>query len=314
MALIGNRSVLNKSPGRFLSGTVASGDRSSFNKHGMCRSAFQAFSPLSAMPNGARSPIAWVMAKTNGGMSSSREASLSLAATGAAVMGLPSSGSAAISIAVADLVGQLISSGSGTASFSIYTNTPQLTALISGSGSANISVTTNSPVLGAIGWCNGSANISVTAGPATAYPLDDTPQTCSGSATISITGSLVPYAVGHMSGSTASSTELTPQSIAQSVWGSVATESNTAGTMGSKLNTASSGGVDMEALAASVWAHAIEYGYSAEEVLKIISATLAGDATGLEGPAPTFTAIDGSRQRVSATYLNGVRTVTLDAA
>ena len=55
MALIGNRSVLNKTPGRFLNAGVAT-FRSEFNKHGMQRSA--AFSPLSAMPNGHLAPSA----------------------------------------------------------------------------------------------------------------------------------------------------------------------------------------------------------------------------------------------------------------
>ena len=51
-------------------------------------------------------------------------------------------------------------------------------------------------------------------------------------------------------------TELSPQGLAQAVWNSLATEYNTSGTMGKKLNTASSGGVDMNALAQAVW----EYG------------------------------------------------------
>ena len=43
MALIGNRSVLLKSPGRFLSGTVASIERSNFNKPGMMVGRFETF-------------------------------------------------------------------------------------------------------------------------------------------------------------------------------------------------------------------------------------------------------------------------------
>jgi hypothetical protein len=44
--------------------------------------------------------------------------------------------------------------------------------------------------------------------------------------------------------------------LAQAVWGAIASSNNEAGTMGAKLNTASSGGVDMGALAQAVW----EYG------------------------------------------------------
>ncbi len=43
--------------------------------------------------------------------------------------------------------------------------------------------------------------------------------------------------------------------VAQAVWGAVATMYNIPGTMGNKLNTASSGGVDTEALAEAVWSY-----------------------------------------------------------
>ena len=57
MALIGNRSVLHKSPGRFLAGTIASGERSNFSKGGMVASRFQAMSRiLGGIPTGHLSP------------------------------------------------------------------------------------------------------------------------------------------------------------------------------------------------------------------------------------------------------------------
>ena len=70
MALIGNRSVLHKSPGRFLAGTIASGDRSNFNKHGMCRNAYQAYDAKEPTPSGYRPPYCWIMAQADGGMAS----------------------------------------------------------------------------------------------------------------------------------------------------------------------------------------------------------------------------------------------------
>jgi len=51
-------------------------------------------------------------------------------------------------------------------------------------------------------------------------------------------------------------TELSPESLARSVWDAVAAQYNDAGTMGAKLNTASSGGVDLNALAQAVWEYA----------------------------------------------------------
>jgi hypothetical protein len=71
--LIGNRSVILKSPGRFLNGTSTAGAgigvmRSAFTQHGMVRNSFQAYSAVSALPNGYRSPAAWVQPKTAGGL------------------------------------------------------------------------------------------------------------------------------------------------------------------------------------------------------------------------------------------------------
>lgn len=51
-------------------------------------------------------------------------------------------------------------------------------------------------------------------------------------------------------------TELSPENLARSVWEAIASEYNDTGTMGNKLNTASSGGVDMNALAQAVWEYA----------------------------------------------------------
>lgn len=48
-------------------------------------------------------------------------------------------------------------------------------------------------------------------------------------------------------------TELSPEGLANAVWSSLAAQYNDAGTMGNKLNTASSGGVDLSALAEAVW-------------------------------------------------------------
>lgn len=48
-------------------------------------------------------------------------------------------------------------------------------------------------------------------------------------------------------------TELSPENLARAVWEAIASEYNDTGTMGNKLNTASSGGVDMTALSQAVW-------------------------------------------------------------
>jgi hypothetical protein len=50
-------------------------------------------------------------------------------------------------------------------------------------------------------------------------------------------------------------TGLTTSNVGPAVWGALASANNEDGTMGNKLNTASSGGVDLNALADAVWEH-----------------------------------------------------------
>lgn len=60
-------------------------------------------------------------------------------------------------------------------------------------------------------------------------------------------------ALAHVSANITQSTDLSPESIATSVWNSIATEFNQTGTFGSKLNLASSGGIDYDTLVNSIW-------------------------------------------------------------
>ena len=273
MALVGNRSVLHKSPGRFLNGGVAI-LRSSFNKYGMQRNAYQAFSPIAATPNGHLAPSAWVMPKTGGGMSSFNAAKATITGSGLAVGGITTTGAASLTITPNTPAAQLISSGEGSASISLTTNTPLLTASIGGTGSAAISITTNVPTLGAEASGSGAATISISAAPALIYPLDDSSPLRTGTATMTFSGTLTPYAIGQMSGSTVDSGVLTSDGISDAVWSKV-----------------------------------IEAGFSADQILRIIAAHAAGAATGLEGANPQFTGLDGATLRIDGAYSAGTRTI-----
>lgn len=210
--LIGNRSVLHKSPGRFLAGTVACTDSSGWCKPGMLRAA--AYPALAGIPVGYYRG-SWFLPKTAGAMSSAYNARVGVSASGLAVGGVTAIGSASISFPVADAAGQLIASGSGSASIAFSTNTPLLTASIGGAGSASFSLSA-SGAPGAKASGGGSASFSISMS-ASILPADDTPPARSGAASFAITGSLVPYAVGHMSGSTANTSVLTVDSIAAAV-------------------------------------------------------------------------------------------------
>ena len=176
---------------------------------------------------GGRSAVLPVRA---GGLSS--VVALAVAAAGAGVLGLPADGSASFVISVAPAEGQLISSGSGAATFTLTAAPLLLTASIGGTGSAAFTLTTNTPTLGAEAGLIGAASMS-------------------------FAGTLTPYAIGSMSGSTVDTSVLTGDTVAAAVWSAAATANNAAGTMGSKLNTASSGGVDLGALASAVWGHTL---------------------------------------------------------
>lgn len=273
MALIGNRSVLLKSPGRYFGGSTVSDNRSNFGTPGSSRGRFVgAFPQSAATPRGYRPPYAWITAIKNGEMASVNEAAISIGATGDAKMGVNLSGSADLAITTSDLIGQLISSGSGSASFALTTNSPLLTASINGSGAASFVVQTNTPLLGAIADGSGTALFSMTA-MATILPTNDASPLRTGVASFSFGGTLTPYAIGHMSGTTEEA-GLTPNGIANSVWGKV-----------------------------------IEAGFSADQILRILAAQAAGSATGLEGSNPQFTGLDGTTVRIDGNYVSGTRTI-----
>ena len=270
MALIGNRSVLNKSPGRFLNAGVAT-HRSSFSKHGMVRSA--SVDPKAAIPYGHLSPSSWVLPRKAGGMSSSNTARIIIDSSGLAVGGITANGSSSITIAFADAYGQLIASASGTSSFTIDTNTPLLTASIEGIGAASF-VVSGTATLGAEANIEGVSTITITVSNATAFPLNDASPLRDASASFAFGGSLTPYAIGSMEGSTVDLGVITNDSVASAVWAKV-----------------------------------IEAGYSADSILRILAAHAAGEATGLEGTNPQFTGIDGVTVRIDGTYLAGTRTI-----
>jgi hypothetical protein len=226
-------------------------------------------SKLAGVPDGNLAPSAWILPYTGGRMSS-RAASLAVDALGQGIMGMPGTGSASFSIVFADADGQLIVSGSGSAGMVFSTNTPLLTASINGIGSASFTITGEQSILGALADLVGTTSFSFST-TADILPEDDDSPLRTASAVFSFGGSLTSYAIGHMEGTTDVQTELTADGIASALWNADASLFNASGTMGNKLNTASSGGVDLNALADAVWsaAEATHLTDSAEFLAKI---------------------------------------------
>lgn len=212
--LIGNYAVLNKTPGRWLSGGSSAGTnqaqaRGNWGNTGPARGIHYQDGGTAAAKTwgvfqGGYDQYAPMMPYTQQEMTSRYEGDFALSASGSGVLGMPGEGSASFSITVADADGQLISSGEGSASFSISTNAPLLTASIGGTGSATFSITTNTPILG--------AEASLTA-----------------SAALAFSGSLTPYAIGIMEGTTeVASSVPTADQNASAVWSKLLSNSQTA--------------------------------------------------------------------------------------
>lgn len=137
-----------------------------------------------------------------------------------------------------------------------------------------------------------------------------------GSGSFSLTGTSDLRGLLSLEGEWTPFTELSPENLARSVWDSVLSQYQDDGTAGKALSTASSGGVDLNALAAAVHGYIIESGHSFEEVTRIMAAILAGKVSGAGTGTETFKGLDGVTDRVIVSVdQSGNRTdITLDGA
>lgn len=284
MALIGQGFRNFSSPARYsyISATVALGGgaatMASMTSDGKRRNIFAgegSINKKSSVPSGTRHPVAWIMAPEAGGMASRNNTEINLTPTAFAVLGLPAAASATVTLNVTDATGGLIVSGSGVANIS-FAATAQILSIASGQGSATITLTP-------------TAAIGAEAG-------------IQGSATVLFTPTALIYATGSMSGLSTSETEFSAAALASAVWSATAGDYNAAGTMGEKLNDAGS--------AANPWTEVIESGFTAADILRILAAVAAGNATGLDGAAIVFRDLNDTKDRVTATIASGDREIT----
>lgn len=193
------------------------------------------YSPVvGAVPSGY-SGLSYVFPIKAGGLTGA--STFALGSDGYAVGGITADGSSTISVIAADAqafplddappartasasfsffteaTGGLISTANGSASLTFTVADALLVASLGGAGSAALSITTNTPILGAIADADGSATFTITCTPAQARPLNDASPLRDGTANFAITGSLTPYAIGQMQGSTVDTTVLTVDTI-----------------------------------------------------------------------------------------------------
>jgi hypothetical protein len=362
MGIIGNKSILYKSPATFIGGGATGlGNDPARNNVSARRNRYTSpdYSQLAATPMGAAPGVSWIFPIKAGAMASINNAELDVTATAYGWMGLPTEGaatfgitfadsvifpiddtspartaSASYTITFADATGSLITSGTGTAEISITANPLTMTASLDANGSTSYAISGNTSLLGAIASGIGSSVITFSAFAdilplddtpparnanatytlsafADILPIDDTPPARNANATYTITGSLVPYAIGQMVGNALPYTELSPQSLAAAVWDSLVSEYQQPGSTGEALFAAGGGTTPT-----SIWQYAIEGAYSAEEILRLMSAVLAGKVSGAAGTAITFRDLDDTKNRITATVdSDGNRTtVTKDVS
>lgn len=254
MALLGNCSILHKSPAKYTTGTVGFNDRANWNKPGMMRNrgnlTLSTLWKFDAVPSGMMAGRAFFAPQTAGRIVSRAPFSIEASASGA--LGLPASASASIAINAAS-IGGLIAGGVASCTMT-FTATGSIAGLAAGQASSAISITASAiPSATAGGVANG---------------------------TISITGAAIGYGLGYMNASTVDNSTLTPLSITNAVWSALAADYVAAGSMGNKLNSAASGGVDYSALAAAVLA-ALNATTIPVNIKKVNDTNLTG--TGVEG-------------------------------
>jgi hypothetical protein len=195
---------------------------------------------LASVPAGKRHPNVWVMPREGGSISSYNRTNMRIDGTAVAEMGFPRSGSATVTFSGSAAGGLIVgATGSSTVTYS---------------GSASIVATLNATGTGSITY-GGNAALGAIA-------------STTGATTVTFNGHSAIMGLGSMTGTTVESGALTPIGIASAVWGSVAVDNNGAGTMGQKLNSAATGGVDYGALGDAV---RIELTPELQQILKTLT-------------------------------------------
>ena len=192
MALLGNMSVLHKSPAKYLTGTVGFNDRANWNKPGMMRNrgdlTVSTLWKYDAVPSGMMAGRAFHAPQTAGRIVTRAPFAINASASGA--LGLPGAASASFAIN-ATCIGGLIAGGVANCTMT-FTATGSIAGLAAGQASAAIAI-------------NASAIPSATAGGVA-------------NAALTITGAATGYGLGYMQASTVDNSTLTPLSIATAVW------------------------------------------------------------------------------------------------
>lgn len=241
MGLIINKHLVRSIQGRHM-GTAFGVNTSTQNVWG--RNKLQYFAKFVSIPSGTRPPHSFIMAQSNGGISlrlhTTLDSVLCNLAGGINIDVLQNLSLDAISIRLDRIVSML---ANGNINLIKLDAKLSAAANILMNSSAHI---TSSVSIGAIidiiviGLINGNKNINMTA-------------------------------LAHLESNIGGPTPLSPEGLARAVWGALAEDNNIVGTMGQKLNTASSGGVDIDALSTAIWNKLSSEANSTDSMGKLIN-------------------------------------------
>jgi len=230
VGIIGNLSRINVGAVRYNGGGALALTRGNLARarpglwrNHICRDGQTEALDLMGAPDGAYPRLAWRLPITGGRISGIGSAAITLGGTATLEQGRPISGTAGITFAASGTGGLIVSVAGSVALVIDAAGT--LFASKQVAGSAGIT-------FDAAGTLFATGELSASAG-------------------ITLGGAATLIGIGTIAGSTQED-GLTVPGIVNAVWGAVASEFNEAGTMGNKLNTASSGGVDLGALADAV--------------------------------------------------------------
>lgn len=257
--LLSNRAMIGSNPENLYAFTnsvttewALRNNRDNWNKTGRLRNYHCGDANISGLtdrgsqPAGNTHPVAYVLAQKPGRIASHQLTEVSVNLSGNAALGsliftlscvIGVDGTATGTL----IIGSLID---GTVALIIDGSAVGMMTL-SGAGEAVITITASGAILGHIPAA-GAAPMEIGAvlnAAALGWLVGNGP--------ITLDGSLLPYAVGWMQGTT-QETGMTPTGVAAAVWNALAASYNLAGTMGERLNTAG-GGSSPEDIADAVW-------------------------------------------------------------
>lgn len=274
VALIGNYSVLLKSPASFLAGSTVSDNRAARTNGGQCRGRFTGasggFAAVASHPEGTEPPYSWVIAKKGGSLAAQRTiigaGSLTLDLKMGVACEATLTGSGAVNSAAVDLIVEMVASleGSGTISAAPLQAILAMAATLEGRGEIS------------------SAALAL---------IVDMTTTLTGSGVV--TGNL--SGIASLAAEITSTGEvLSTANVGAAVWAARAADNNDAGSTGELLNNAGAG--------ANPWTTEVESGVTMLQALRVIFAAIGGKVSGAGTTTVTFrNAVVDSKNRIVAT-------------